>query len=120
MTDLHQFIADYTELVYHRRDPEAAGRFIADPCIRHEHGHRVVMTLAENKQRIAGFLVTATNLRFTYNATLAENDLFAAAYEFSFEAEGASRTFSGLEIFRIHDGKITETWNAAAGEGPWG
>ncbi len=118
--DLHAFIADYTDAVYHARDAEAAGRFIADPCIRHEHGHRVVMSLAENKARIAGFLATATDLRFETAAAIAEGSLYASAYQFSFESEGKEQTLSGIEIFKIEGGKITETWNAAAGDGPWG
>lgn len=118
--DLHAFIQDYTDAVYHARDPEATARFVADPCIRHEHGRRVVMSLAENKARVAGFLATATDVRFSNAAVLAEGDLYAAAYQFSFVSEGAEQTLSGIEIFRVQDGKITETWNSAAGEGPWG
>ena len=118
--DLHAFIQEYTDAVYHRGDPEAAARFIADPCIRHEHGHQVVMSLVENKARIAGFLGQAQNLRFENAAALAEGDLYASAYQFSFVADGKEITRSGVEIFRIHDGKIVETWNAVVGEGPWG
>ena len=62
--DLQRFIQEYTDDVYHAANPEAAGRYIADPCIRHEHGHRVVLTLAENKARIAGFLAQCPNPRF--------------------------------------------------------
>jgi len=118
--DLHRFIQEYTDAVYHARNPEAAGRYIADPCIRHEHGHRVVMPLAENKARIAGFLAQATDVRFENAAALAEGDLYAAAYQFSFVAGGEPKTLSGIEIFKVRDGKIVETWNSAAGEGPWG
>ena len=117
--DLHAFIQEYTDAVYHGGDPEAAARFIADPCIRHEHGHQVVMSLVENKARIAGFLAQATNLRFENAAALAEGDLYASAYQFSFVGDGKEITRSGVEIFRIRDGKIVETWNAAVGEGPW-
>ena len=51
---------------------------------------------------------------------MAEGDLYAAAYQFSFMADGQESTLSGMEIFRVRDGKIVETWNSAAGEGPWG
>ena len=118
--DLHAFIQEYTDAVYHSRDPEAVARFIADPCIRHEHGHQVVMSLAENKARVAAFLAQARNLRFENAAALAEGDLYASAYEFSFIAGGQETARSGIEIFRVRDGKIVETWNAAVGEGPWG
>jgi predicted SnoaL-like aldol condensation-catalyzing enzyme len=118
--DLHAFIQEYTDDVYHRHDPEAAARFIADPCLRHEHGHRVVMSLDENKARISSFLDQAGDVRFEYAATVAEGELYAAAYEVSFELNGKETTRSGIEIFRVRDGKIVETWNSAAGEGPWG
>ncbi|MFN8616523.1 MAG: nuclear transport factor 2 family protein [Dehalococcoidia bacterium] len=119
--DLKRFIQDYTEQVYHAGDAEAAERFIADPCIRHEHGHRVVMSLAENKARIAGFFAGFGSPRFTYIAELADGDLYSAAYQCEFtNAAGTRETLSGIEIFRIEGGKITETWNPAAGQGPWG
>lgn len=118
--DLHAFIQEYTDAVYHARNAEAAARYIADPCIRHEHGHKVVMSLAENKARIAGFLAAATEIKFENAAALAEGDLYASAYQFSFLAEGEQHTQSGIEIFKIQEGKIVETWNSAAGQGPWG
>jgi predicted SnoaL-like aldol condensation-catalyzing enzyme len=118
--DLHAFIQEYTDAVYHARNPEAAARFIADPCIRHEHGHRQVMTLAENKKRIAEFLAGASNPRFSYVSALAEGELYAAAYQFTVGADETMQTFSGIEIFRVQDGKITETWNSIPGKGPWG
>jgi predicted SnoaL-like aldol condensation-catalyzing enzyme len=118
--DLHRFIAEYTEAVYHQKNPEAAGRFIADPCIRHEHGHREVMTLEENKARIGGFLASVANPRFRFVSAAAEGELYASAYEFTFETDTGSTTLSGIEIFRIQDGRITETWNSPVGEGPWG
>ncbi len=118
--DLHAFIQEYTDAVYHGRDAEAAARYIADPCIRHEHGHQVAMTLAENQARIEGFLAAATEIRFENAAALAEGELYASAYQFSFVAEGARHAQSGIEIFKIRDGKIVETWNAAIGHGPWG
>jgi predicted SnoaL-like aldol condensation-catalyzing enzyme len=118
--DLHAFIQEYTDAVYHDGDPGAAARFIADPCVRHEHGHQVTMSLAENVERIAGFLASASSPRFDYIAALAEGELYAAAYQVSYVAGGAKTTRSGIEIFRVRDGKIVETWNTAAGEGPWG
>ncbi len=118
--DLHAFLQEYTEAVYHAADPEAAGRFIADPCIRHEHGHQVVMSLAENKARIAGFLAQAGKVTFNNIVVLADGDLLASAYEFSFGPDDNQTKLSGMEIFKIQGGKITETWNTAAGQGPWG
>lgn len=118
--NLRAFIQEYTDAVYHAGDPDAAGRYIADPCIRHEHGHQVVMGLAENKARIAGFLGRARDLHFEYVTEVAEDDLYACAYQFSCVMDGKQVARSGIEIFRVREGKIVETWNSIAGEGPWG
>jgi hypothetical protein len=118
--DLYHFIQQYTDAVYHERNPEAADRFIADPCIRHEHGHQIVMSLAENKARIAAALAAASDLRFEYAAEVANGEFYAAAYQFTMTTNGNAVTRSGLEIFRIRDGLIVETWNSLTGEGPWG
>jgi len=118
--DLHAFIQEYTEAVYHARDPAAAARFIADPCIRHEHGHRVVMSLADNTSRIAGFFEGGASVRFEFAVALAEGELYAAAYQVKAVSDGQEQTLSGIEIFRVRDAKIVETWNSAPGAGPWG
>jgi predicted SnoaL-like aldol condensation-catalyzing enzyme len=118
--DLHAFIQEYTEAVYHARDPAAAARFIADPCIRHEHGHRLVMSLADNISRIAEFLERASSVRFEYAVALAEGELYSTAYQVRFVSDGQEQTLSGMEIFRVRDAKIVETWNSAPGVGPWG
>ena len=78
------------------------------------------MSLEENKGRIASFLEFARDVRFSYIAQVSEGEYYASAYEFSFATEDGERTLSGLEIFRVQDGKISETWNAGAGEGAWG
>ena len=101
--------------------PPARYRVAGRPGPRHEHGHRVVLTLAENKARIAGFLAQCKNPRFRYVAEAAQGDLYSSAYECEFtNAQGERETFGSIEIFKIEDGKITETWNAAAGHGAWG
>ncbi|MBK8561524.1 nuclear transport factor 2 family protein [Candidatus Amarobacter glycogenicus] len=76
------------------------------------------MSLAENTARIAGFLASVRNPRFEYIAALAEGNLYASAYQFSFEQDGREQTLSGIEIFKVEGGKITETWNSPAGQEP--
>ena len=118
--DLKEFIRRYTDEVYHAQEPEALERFVADPCIRHEHGHRQVMTLAENKARVAGFLQQCKDPRFEFILETAEGEYYSGVYQFTFGTASGQQTLSGVEVFRIQNGKITETWNAAAGQGAWG
>jgi predicted SnoaL-like aldol condensation-catalyzing enzyme len=51
---------------------------------------------------------------------LAEGELYATGYQCSFVSEGQEQTLSGIEIFRVRNDKIVETWNSAPGAGPWG
>jgi hypothetical protein len=78
------------------------------------------MTLAENKARVAGFLAQCGDVRFEYAVELAEGEYYSSAYQFTFTGGEGPQTLSGIEIFRVQDGKITETWNSAAGQGAWG
>ena len=54
--DLRDFLNRYTDDVYHARRAEAARRFIADPCLRHESGELLSLSLEDNVKRISSFL----------------------------------------------------------------
>lgn len=116
--DVVDFINRYTDEVYLARDPSAAARFIADPCLRHEQGELIVMSLADNQARIAAFLAQVGDGAFSVDARLvvADGEHVASCYELAF----GGHVLSGIEVFRIVDGLITETWNSAAKPGAWG
>ena len=44
----------------------------------------------------------------------------ASAYDITFGSGDDLKTVSGIEIFRVANGKITETWNSAIQPGAWG
>lgn len=117
MADLRDFLARYTEEVYLARDPEAARRFIADPCLRHEQGELIVMSLADNIKRITGFVEQFPNLNFANTVVVAEDDHLVSCYEIEL---APGEMLSGVEVFKVVDGKITETWNTKALPGRWG
>lgn len=118
--DLSEFLQRYTDEVYLARNPEAARRFIADPCLRHEHGHLVTMSIDENIARIHDFLARATTMEFANVVVVKDDGHVASAYNITFGNGDATQTVSGIEIFRVADGKITETWNSAIQSGAWG
>ena len=122
--DLNDFLQRYTEEVYLARDPEAAARFIADPCLRHEPGELVVMSLADNIARIRGFLESAPELAFSNAVVVEQGEFLVSCYNIRIgagddDSEGTT-VISGVEMFRVVDGKITETWNSPAQAGAWG
>lgn len=118
--DLTDFLQRYTDDVYIARNPEAARNFIADPCLRHEHGHLVTMSIDDNVARIGDFLARATTMNFDNMVVVKDETHVASAYNISFGNGDDVQTVSGIEIFRVVNGKITETWNSAIQPGAWG
>jgi len=117
---LTDFLQRYTDDVYMARDAEAARQYIADPCLRHEHGHLVTMSIDENVARVRDFLARATTMRFDNVVVVQDDTHVASAYDITFGNGDALQTVSGIEIFRVVDGKITETWNSSIQAGAWG
>ncbi|MBU3702962.1 MAG: ester cyclase [Ilumatobacteraceae bacterium] len=117
---LTDFLRRYTDDVYMARDPEAARQYIADPCLRHEHGHLVTMSIDENVARVRDFLARATTMRFDNVVVVQDDAHVASAYDITFGNGDALQTVSGIEIFRVVEGKITETWNSSIQAGAWG
>ncbi len=115
--DLADFLQRYTDDVYHARDAEAARRYIADPCLRHEHGELVTLGLDANLDRIGDFLARFPDARFE-NRVLVEgaDGLVTTCYDIHM----GGQVVSGIEVFRVVDGRITETWNSAPAPGAWG
>ncbi len=118
--DLTDFLQRYTNEVYLARDPEAAARFIADPCLRHEHGHLVTMALADNVARIRGFLESSPVIDVTNAVVVADHQHVVSCFDITIGTGDEAHTVSGVEVFRVVDGKITETWNSSVQPGPWG
>ncbi len=106
----------YFDEVYAGRDPSAAERFIADPCLRHEHGQLIEMTLAQNIERIAHFLDTAPDLAYASPVLTGNGEYVTSCFDLMFD--GAA--ISGIEVFRVVDARITETWNSTTQKGRWG
>jgi hypothetical protein len=112
-----EFLQAYADDVYHSRDPEAPARFIADPCLRHEAGELITMSLTDNRARIAGFLERHPTAGFRNRITVSDGEFITSCYEADL---GGGQVISGIEVFRIVDGRITETWNSHPLPGAWG
>jgi len=112
----------YTEQVYHQRDLTSLEDLVADPMIRHEpDGTRLVLTIEQATLRIASFHQQFRSMRFTNRKIIQDQESVAAAYEADLVTEdGEVSTICGIEIFTVREGRITEVWNAPAGNGSWG
>ena len=121
-TSPSELVDRYTEQVYHQRDLTSLETLLADPMIRHEpDGTRLVLTIEQAKSRIESFHQQFRSMRFTNRKIIQDQDSIAAAYEADLVNEdGEISTICGIEIFTIRNGRITEVWNAPAGNGSWG
>ena len=109
-------VNQYFDAVYLQRNPDAAADFLADPCLRHEHGHLGEMSLRDNIARIGGFLDQAPDLVFDTPLITGNDEYVTVCFGLSF----GGRTISGVEVFRVVDDRITETWNSTPQPGSWG
>ena len=121
-TSPSELVDRYTEQVYHQRDLTSLETLLADPMIRHEpDGTRLVLTIEQAKLRIESFLQQFRSMRFTNRKIIQDQDSIAAIYEGDLvDEDGEISTICGIEIFTIRNGRITEVWNAPAGNGSWG
>ena len=121
-TSPSELVDRYTEQVYHQRDLTSLETLLADPMIRHEpDGTRLVLTIEQAKLRIESFHQQFRSMRFTNRKIIQDQDSIAAAYEADLvDEDGEISTICGIEIFTIRNGRITEVWNAPAGNGSWG
>jgi steroid delta-isomerase-like uncharacterized protein len=111
----------FYEEVWDRGNVEFAQEVFAEDYLRHDlrpsaaapgpHGHR---------QIAAAFRAAFPDLRWHVDLLLAEGDLVAGRWTASgtstgpwagMAATGKHATFSGVNIFRIRDGKVVEIWN---------
>lgn len=113
-------IRRYTEDVWNGADPDAMAAFVADPCLRHEAGHLDTMDLATNRARLVETLARFPELAIVNRELLADGERVASCYELSWFEDGQRRAICGIEVFRVQNGKISETWNATPAEGVWG
>lgn len=115
--DLADFFQRYTDEVYTARDAEAARRFIADPCLRHESGELITMALDDNVARIEGYFQKFADLHFTNKLLVHDGEYVTTCFDMDL---GGGQVLSGIEVLRVVDGKIAETWNSHPAAGAWG
>ncbi len=116
MTSNEHLIARYLEEVYTGRDPEAARRYLADPCVRHGHGVVLTLSLDDNVARIRQFHEEHPDFVCTASRIFAGPEHTVLCYDLDL---GDGNLLSAVEVFRIVDGTVTENWNTVPTSGAW-
>jgi steroid delta-isomerase-like uncharacterized protein len=111
----------FYEEVWDRGNVEFAQEVFAEDYLRHDLRPTAAAPGPQGQRQIAAaFRAAFPDLRWHVDLLLAEGDLVAARWTASgtntgpwagMAATGRPATFSGVNIFRIRDGKVAEIWN---------
>jgi predicted SnoaL-like aldol condensation-catalyzing enzyme len=78
------------------------------------------LTLEESIQRLTELLERCPVLRFETAVRVVEGSMVTVAWNgWSTLTNGKSYELSGIEIFRVVDGRIVEIWNSKEAAGLW-
>jgi steroid delta-isomerase-like uncharacterized protein len=111
----------FYEEVWGKGNFEAAREIFAEDYVRHDLRPGQGLPGPAGQQKIAAdFRAAFPDLRMTVDLMLAEDDLVAARWTTEgthtgpwgeLAPTGKHARFSGVNIFRIRDGKVVELWN---------
>ncbi|MGH8973947.1 MAG: ester cyclase [Acidimicrobiia bacterium] len=101
---------------------EWIAELVADPCLRHHPGRVETLTPAENEERVRAGRDRFPGVAFENAVLTAAGEYVTSCFTMRWndpDAPGGRHERAGIEVFRVVDGRIAETWNAEPGEGPW-
>ncbi len=92
---------------------------IADTYVRHEAGGTYTVTAGEYADRIRSLRERFTELRYAVHDTAVAGDRFWIRYTFRGgpDSTGPWPKRPGLQVYRLEDGKLAETWMLLMPEG---
>jgi steroid delta-isomerase-like uncharacterized protein len=108
-----------TEEFYNQGNVESAERFFADTYMHHDPASPQVRDRDGLKEVLRAFLTGCPDLQITIDQLLAEGDTVTKRWTYhathtgdlaGLPPTGRRIMMSGLELFRLADGKIVECW----------
>jgi len=115
-----EVVETYLDTLYNKRRLDLIPDLIADPTWRHAPGKVAQLTRQESIQRLTALLELCPVLRFETAVRVVEGPMVTVAWNgWSTQTSGKSYEMSGIEIFRVVDGKIVEIWNSREAAGLW-
>ncbi|GAA1864069.1 hypothetical protein GCM10009836_50470 [Pseudonocardia ailaonensis] len=107
----------YLDEIYHAGDVDLVREICADPVVRHDPGRTTELSHADQIARIAADL---PQWRPHFTAEVLAGDAEYAVLVWNASGRTAARTLSGIEVFRVRDGRITDVWNTPYSTDTWG
>jgi len=105
----------YNFELWNRMRPELLSEICADPLVRHYAGKRVELSHTEQVARVEAF--REQGMVFERVLQFSEGELVTWVWNCTSDRDDT--VHSGIEIFRVVDGRITEVWNAPYGDALW-
>ncbi|MBN9107420.1 MAG: nuclear transport factor 2 family protein [Pseudonocardia sp.] len=107
----------YLDEIYHDGRVEIVREICADPVVRHDPGRRTELSHQDQIDRIGADL---PQWQPFFTAEVLAGDAEFAVLVWHAAGRTAERTLSGIEVFRVVDGRITDVWNTPYSTEPWG
>ena len=115
-----EVVTRYLDVLYNDRRLDLIPELIADPTWRHHAGEVKQLSIDETVTRLEATLDLCPVLQFDTALMHDGGDLVTVAWNGrSTQTNGKSYEYCGIEIFRVHDGKIVEIWNSRETGGHW-
>lgn len=108
---------------HHRR--ELITQLLANPLRRHHPGGTQVFSHEDMLQRWDGYMARFPKFEAIARHYITEGPYVTLVWDIHMgEANGATKTISSIEVFKVVDGKITDVWNPnevaeSYPTGPW-
>jgi SnoaL-like domain len=117
-----EVVERYGRDLYRARNLDLFPELLADPMVRHEAGGETkVLTIADCRARIGGLFEAYRSLEFEVVQLIVDGEFASWTFNGTLTADdGTPQVVSGIEVFRVVDGKITEVWNPPSAPGAWG
>ena len=111
-----EVVRRYLDEIYHQGRVEVVREICGDPLVRHDPGSTTSLSHQQQIDRIAADL-PAWQPWFTHEVLA--GDAEHAVLVWNATGRTAERTLSGIEVFRVADGRITDVWNAPYATEHW-
>ncbi|MCF7548664.1 nuclear transport factor 2 family protein [Pseudonocardia sp. WMMC193] len=106
----------YLDEIYHEGLVDVVREICADPVVRHDPGSIRTLTHREQMDRIRADL---PQWNPWFEAAVLAGDDTHAVLVWNATGRTAERTLSGIEVFRVVDGRITDVWNTPYSTEHW-
>lgn len=106
----------YLDEVYHEGRVEVVREICANPMLRHDPG---VVTPMSHEEQIARINADLPQWQPWFTIDVLAGDTRYATLVWTAHGRTADRTLSGIEVFRVVEGRITDVWNTAYSDQPW-